>query len=206
MFTNDGELCMTNISILVSGGGSNMQAIIDGISAGKIENARVALVISSSTTAYAIERADRAGIPVEVISSKNVPDEDEREKRLLGALKEANTDFILLAGYMKILPSSIVNEYKDRILNIHPSLIPKHCGKGYYGKIVHQSVLDAGDTESGATVHFVDEGVDTGRIIIQKKVPVLDGDTVEMLADRVLDVEHEIIVEAVNEVVNKKRG
>lgn len=197
---------MTNISILVSGGGSNMQAIIDGIKCGEIEGAKVALVVSSSTKAYAIERAKHEGIPVKIISSKNIEDEKQREDALLSALKEADTDIILLAGYMKILPASIVREYKDRILNIHPSLIPKHCGKGYYGKIVHESVLAAGDTESGATVHFVDEGVDTGRIIIQKKVQVLEGDTADTLAERVLDVEHEIIVEAVKEVINQKRG
>lgn len=197
---------MKNISILVSGGGSNMQAIIDGIACGKIENAKVVLVVSSNESAYAIERAKTAGISSIVISNKDIPDEEERSNMLLTSLKEADTDIIVLAGYMKILPSKVVNTYKNKIINIHPSLIPKHCGKGYYGKRVHQSVLDAGDTESGATVHFVDEGVDTGQIIKQKKVPVLEGDTADILADRVLEIEHEIIVEAVNEVVNQKRG
>ena len=193
---------MKNISILVSGGGSNMQAIIDGINSGKVKGVKVSLIISSSTKAYAITRAEKAGIPAKVISNKIITDENERADLLLSSLKEADTDFIVLAGYMKILPSIIVREYKDRIINIHPSLIPKHCGKGYYGKIVHESVLSAGDSESGATVHFVDEGVDTGNIIIQKRVPVKEGDTPESLAERVLEVEHEIIVEAVNKVVN----
>lgn len=192
---------MINIAVLVSGGGSNMQAIIDGILSGKIQRAKVSLVISSKTSAFAIERAENAGIPVKILSNKILVDEKERAQKLLELLDEANTDLIVLAGYMKVIPAEVVAEYRNRIINIHPSLIPKHCGKGYYGIRVHESVLAAGDSESGATVHFVDEGVDTGRIIIQEKVPVLEGDDADVLAARVLEVEHKIIVKAVNDVV-----
>jgi phosphoribosylglycinamide formyltransferase-1 len=187
-----------NISVLVSGGGSNLQAILDAIDADTIKDARVGLVLSSSTDAYALERAEKSGIKTAIVSARRIPDLSQRNEAVIRALDEADTDVIVLAGYMKILPPEIVSRYRDRIINIHPSLIPKHCGKGYYGIKVHQSVLASGDRESGATVHYVDEGVDTGRIIVQRSVPVLPGDTPETLAARVLETEHEIIVEGVN--------
>jgi formyltetrahydrofolate-dependent phosphoribosylglycinamide formyltransferase len=221
---------------------------MDAIDEGVIRDARIALVISSSSKAYALERAEKTGIKQRVISGKilpdgaersgdfseahdesersgiliepdesertralmeahdgaertsvlNEPDESKRTRALMDALDEAETDVILLAGYMKILPREIVQRYRNRIINIHPSLIPKHCGTGYYGIRVHQSVIDSGDKRSGATVHYVDEGVDTGRIILQKEVPVLPGDTAEDLAARVLETEHKIIVEGLN--------
>ncbi|MDR0357440.1 MAG: phosphoribosylglycinamide formyltransferase [Clostridiales Family XIII bacterium] len=186
-----------NLSVLVSGGGSNLQAILDGIDSGTIANARVALVISSNPDAFALTRARKFGVETAVVSAAIFPRESRRTERMSELLSKAKTDAIILAGYMSILPAEIVRAYEGRILNIHPSLIPRHCGKGYYGKRVHRAVLDAGDSESGATVHFVDEGVDTGEIILQRKTPVLPGDTVDALAARVLKVEHEIIVEAV---------
>jgi formyltetrahydrofolate-dependent phosphoribosylglycinamide formyltransferase len=186
-----------NISVLVSGNGSNLQALMDGIAGGAAPNARVGLVLSSNPDAFALERASKAGVKTAVADAATFPGEAERAAEILRLLAAAETDLVVLAGYMSILPPEIVNAYRGRIVNIHPSLIPKHCGKGYYGKRVHRSVLDAGDAESGATVHFVDEGVDTGEIILQKKVPVLPGDTEETLASRVLETEHGLIVEAV---------
>ncbi|MDR1953033.1 MAG: phosphoribosylglycinamide formyltransferase [Clostridiales Family XIII bacterium] len=194
---------IVNISVLVSGGGSNLQAIMDGVASGAIQGARVALVLSSKPGVCALERAENAGIDTAIVSAKDYPAEAERTAVILNRLAAANTDMIVLAGYMSVLPAEIVRAYRGRIINIHPSLIPKHCGKGYYGERVHRSVLDAGDKESGATVHFVDEGVDTGEIILQRKVPVFPDDTVETLASRVLKTEHEIIVLAVAICVNK---
>lgn len=192
---------MKNISVLVSGGGTNLQAVIDGVNDGRIKGAQIGLVISSNPNAYALERADRENIDTLVINKDTDSDPEKRADRIVQALKDADTDIIVLAGYMSILPEKIVREYEKRIINIHPSLIPKHCGKGFYGERVHQSVISCGDKQSGATVHFVDEGVDTGEIIIQEKVEVLAGDTAESLASRVLKVEHKILVEALNKVV-----
>ncbi len=194
---------MVNISVLVSGGGTNLQAVIDGISSGEIKNARIGLVLSSNPDAYALTRAAKNEIDSAVIGKRTEEDPDKRASAMIEALKKAGTDIIVLAGYMSIIPESIVKEYEKRIINIHPSLIPKHCGKGFYGEKVHKSVLASGDTESGATVHFVDEGVDTGEIIVQRKVDVKEGDTAETLAERVLKVEHEILVEAINKVIKK---
>ncbi len=189
------------VSVLVSGGGTNLQAVIDAAAADELGGAKVVLVISSSPTAYALERAAKAGIPTKVIGKKTHPDPDERTAAMVEALKEAGTDLVILAGYMSVLQPEFIRAFRGRIINIHPSLIPKHCGMGYFGHHVHEAVLAAGDKESGATVHFVDEGVDTGKIIIQRKVPVLEGDTPDTLAARVLEVEHKIIVEAAREVL-----
>lgn len=194
---------MLNISVLVSGGGTNLQALIDGIEGGEIPGAQICRVISGNPEAYALQRAKKHGIPAKVIDKGSFPDKNERTGALLEALKEGKTDLIVLAGYMNVLPQKIVREYRDRIINIHPSLIPKYCGMGFYGKRVHQAVLDAGETVSGATVHLVDEGVDTGSVIIQKEVPVLPGDTADSLAGRVLATEHEILKEAVNRLVSQ---
>ncbi|MDR2156599.1 MAG: phosphoribosylglycinamide formyltransferase [Clostridiales Family XIII bacterium] len=185
-----------NITVFVSGGGSNLQAIMDGIASGAIPDARIGLVLSNNPGAFALERASKAGIRTAVINEDTSPEETERVRESLRLLKAAETDLIVLAGYMRILPPEIVRAYKGRIINIHPSLIPRHCGKGYYGSRVHRSVLAAGDAESGATVHFVDEGIDTGGIILQERVPVLPGDTEDTLAARVLEAEHRIIVKA----------
>ncbi len=188
---------MKNISVLVSGGGTNFQAIIDNIENGFIENARIAQVISSSSGAYALERAKKHGIKQVYIGKGNFSDESERTDAIIKALDSENTDLVVLAGYMSVLQPKLVDAYRGRIMNIHPSLIPKYCGKGFYGHFVHEAVLAGGEKESGATVHFVDEGVDTGRIILQRKVPVMDGDTPDTLAARVLTVEHKILPEAV---------
>jgi phosphoribosylglycinamide formyltransferase-1 len=191
------------ISVLVSGGGTNLQAVIDTVLSGEIPDSEIRLVISSKADAYALKRAEDAGIPTLVITRGEYAYASELSGAMLDALKAAGTELVILAGYMSILPPEIIRAYPKRIINIHPSLIPKHCGRGYYGVRVHESVLAAGDNESGATVHYVDEGVDTGEIILQEKVSVLDGDTAEILAERVLAVEHKILVKAVNMVREK---
>ena len=198
---------MINISVMVSGGGSNLQALIDGVNGGRIEGAGIVLVLSSKEGAFALERASRAGIKTIVISKKDYPDESEKTDAILKALAEAKTDLVVTAGYMSIIDKRVCSAYKGRIINIHPALLPKHGGVGYYGIRVHQAVLEAGDKETGATVHFIDEeGVDSGEIILQKKVPVLEDDTPETLQKRVLEeVEHKIIVEATNNIVQKFR-
>jgi phosphoribosylglycinamide formyltransferase-1 len=192
---------MVNITVLVSGGGTNLQAVIDGIKNGKIKNGKINLVIASNPEAYALERAQKENIPTAVIGKSVENNPSIRSNMMIDALKKADTDIIVLAGYMSILPPEIIKAYGKRIINIHPSLIPKHCGKGFYGMKVHESVMASGDEESGATVHFVDEGVDTGEIIIQKSVPVFKDDVPEALAARVLEVEHTILVEAINKVI-----
>lgn len=184
--------------MLVSGGGSNLQAILDAIDSGKLDSVRVELVISSNREAYALKRAENRGITTMVIDARDWPDPRERDGRLLEVLDEWNPDLIVLAGYMKILPESIVGRFPRRIINIHPSLIPRFCGEGFYGMRVHRAVLEAGETSSGATVHYVDEGVDTGEILLQEQVPVLRGDTPESLAARVLETEHRILPEVLS--------
>lgn len=188
---------MKNISVLVSGGGTNFQAIIDNVESGFIENARIALLVSSNPNAYALERAAKHGIKSVVIGKNEYPDMAERTDAIIAALEAEETDLIVLAGYMSVLQPKLIERFRDRIINIHPSLIPKYCGMGMYGHHVHEAVLAGGEKESGATVHFVDEGVDTGKIIIQRSVPVLEGDTPDTLAARVLEVEHTILPEAV---------
>ena len=198
---------MIKISVLVSGSGSNLQAVIDGVKSGRIKNAKMVLVLSSKEGAFALERAENEGIKTAVISRKTHPDESERTDAILKTLREAETDLVVTAGYMSIIDRKICSAYKERIINIHPALLPKFGGIGYYGLHVHKAVLDAGEKETGATVHYIDEeGVDSGEIILQKSIPVMDGDTPETLQKRVLEeVEHEIIVEATNSVVQKLR-
>lgn len=183
---------MINISVLVSGGGTNLQAVIDNIESGELSGARIVQVISSKEGVFALERAAKAGIQGKVAKDT---------KQLLDQLAAEKTDLIVLAGYMKVLEPAVIQAYRRRILNIHPSLIPKYCGKGFYGKRVHQAVLDGGETVSGATVHFVDEGVDTGEIILQRQVPVEPGDTADTLAARVLETEHVILSEGIKKVM-----
>ena len=190
---------MINISVLVSGRGSNLQAIIDGIDSGQIEDAQIKLVISSNEHAYALERAHDAGINTAVVSSADFPGVEEKGDELLRLLEEAGTDLVVLAGYMSILSLRVCRAYKGRMINIHPSLIPKHCGEGMYGIKVHESVIASGDAESGATVHYVDDKeVDGGEIILQNTVPVMPNDTPETLAARVLETEHKLYVQGVN--------
>lgn len=186
---------LKRIAVFVSGGGSNFQAVLDKINAGEIAG-RVVLVISDNTAAYALERARQAGI--ETFSyEKRQYTKPELEQKLCNLLDEHSVDFCVLAGYLSILGASVVRKYQNKIINVHPSLIPAFCGMGFYGKRVHQGVLDYGAKVSGATVHFVDEGADTGPIILQDSVKVLEEDDAQSLAARVLTVEHKLLPEAV---------
>lgn len=194
---------MKNIAVLISGGGSNLQAIIDHIEAGCID-AKIAVVISSREDAYGLKRAQRYGIPACCISKGDYDSAESFDRALLQKLKEYETGLIVLAGYLNILSSKIISEYSNRIINIHPSLIPSFCGRGYYGLKVHQGALDYGVKVTGATVHFVDEGTDTGPIILQKAVYIEEDDDAESLAKRVLEVEHELLPKAVSLFVEDK--
>ena len=176
----------TRVAVLVSGGGTNLQAIIDKVADGSLPQVELVKVIASKESAYALERAAKAGIETAVA---------KEQPQVLEELEGSGAEIIVLAGYMKVLSPEIIKKYRHRIINIHPSLIPKYCGKGFYGIRVHNAVIAAGEKESGATVHYVDEGVDTGEIILQEKVPVLEGDTPEDLAARVLKTEHVILAE-----------
>lgn len=189
------------ISVLVSGGGSNLQALIDAEQAGLLGNGKIVQVISGRAEAYALTRAAANGIPSIVIDKIRFPKDHDRNDAILSALQSAATDLVVLAGYMNVLAPNVVSYFRNRIVNVHPALIPKHCGKGMYGQHVHKAVLAAGEKESGATVHLVDEGVDTGRILIQERIPVLPGDTAETLAARVLEIEHKILPAAVGQLV-----
>lgn len=185
------------IAVLVSGHsrGSNMQAIIDACQRGEIDG-QVVLVIGTRSEAPALQRARESGVHTRVISPRNLS-EEEYAQRLLHALEEAKVDLVCLAGYMRLLPAPVVQAYAGRVMNIHPALLPLFGGKGMYGERVHQAVLEAGMKVSGCTVHFVDEQYDTGPIIVQRCVPVEEGDTWETLAARVLVQEHQAYVQAV---------
>ena len=178
---------MLNIGVLISGGGTNLQAIIDETKSGGI-NGTVKIVISNKKNAYGLERARLSGI-----ESVYETDED----RIIEILEEKNIDLIVLAGYLKIITPKFVDKFRNKIINIHPSLIPSFCGKGYYGEKVHQGVIDYGAKVTGATVHFVDEGADTGAIIMQETVNVEQNDDVKSLSKRVLEVEHRILKESI---------
>jgi phosphoribosylglycinamide formyltransferase-1 len=194
----------SRISVMVSGGGTNLQAVIDSVVDGRIPNAVIALVLSSRDGVYSLERARAAGIPTVVISKKDYPDNEAKADAILAALAEAKTDLVVMAGYVSILSPRVPRAYAGRIINIHPALLPRHGGPGYYGLHVHEAVLAAGDTESGATVHYVTDGeVDSGEIILQGRVPVLEGDTPETLQQRVLTVEHRILPEATAATLRK---
>lgn len=182
----------TKVAVLVSGGGTNLQALIDKVADGQLSEVELVKVISSKEGAFALERAAKAGIPTAVA---------KEQADVLRELSESGAELIVLAGYMKVLSAEIIKNYRNRIINIHPSLIPKYCGKGFYGIRVHQAVIAGGETESGATVHYVDEGVDTGEIILQRKVSVEPGDTPEELAARVLEVEHVILAEGLKTAI-----
>lgn len=181
---------------MVSGGGTDLQSVIDGVEDGRIP-AEIVVVIASKPGIYALERARKAGIPGIVICKKEYADEEAFFEANLAALRQYGAEGVILAGYLSILGKRMIEAFPNKIINIHPSLIPSFCGKGYYGLKVHKAALEYGVKVSGATVHFVDEGADTGPIIAQRSVPVLPGDTPEMLQQRVLEVEHEILPEAV---------
>ncbi len=178
---------MLKIVVCVSGGGTNLQAIIDGVHAGSIPNVEILRVISNNRNAYALERAKQAGIEGICVSPGDYPDREQFNKALLEAVDEVSPDLIVLAGFLVVLPPQLIKEYENKIINIHPSLIPSFCGKGYYGLKVHEAVLERGVKVTGATVHFVDEGTDTGPIIMQKAVQVLQRDTPETLQQRVME-------------------
>jgi len=185
------------IAVFASGGGTNLQALIDAVDAGKIKGI-ICAVISNNSGAYALERARAAQIPAYHISSKKFPEPSELMKALDTVFGTHAINLIVLAGYMKLLPIEIIRRFRGRIINIHPALLPKYGGRGMYGLNVHKAVLESGDKISGATVHLVDEVYDHGPILIQRTVPVMAGDTPETLAARVLDVEHRILPEAVS--------
>ncbi|HZX45708.1 MAG TPA: phosphoribosylglycinamide formyltransferase [Clostridia bacterium] len=186
------------IAVLASGRGTNLQAVIDGLKSGKIRNADLRLVVSDNPKAYALERARINGIEALWINPAAFPGREEYNFELIGQLQKREIELVVLAGYMRILSPAFVRAYKEAILNIHPSLIPSFCGKGYYGERVHREALEYGVKVTGATVHFVDEGTDTGPIILQQAVEVLPEDTVESLAERVLKVEHLLLPRAVD--------
>ena len=192
---------MLNIVVCVSGGGTNLQAIIDGIDAGLIQNTKIAGVISNNASAFALKRAEKSNIPAYCISPKDFPDRAEFNKAFLDKLDKLNPDLIVLAGFLVIIPREMIEAYRNRIINIHPSLIPSFCGTGFYGLKVHEEALKRGVKITGATVHYVDEGTDTGRIISQKAVEVLEGDTPEILQKRVMEqAEWVILPQAINEI------
>lgn len=186
----------TRIAVLCSGGGSNLQAIIDSVEAGRIDG-EIVLVLANASKAYALERAKNHGIPCEFVSKKQAGSAEAFNDILLEKLQQVKADLVVLAGYLPIVGAQIVRAFPHRIINIHPALIPSFCGVGMYGHYVHEAVLAYGAKISGATTHFVDEEVDHGGVIMQKSVPVLEGDTPETLAARVLTVEHEILPETV---------
>ena len=188
---------MTRIGVLISGSGTNLQALMDAIDTGCIPNAKVVVVISNRRSAYGLERARAHGIPAECILKREYEDEEAFNRAILERLKYYGVDLVVLAGYLSILSPEVVRSYPNRIINIHPSLIPAFCGKGFYGEKVHRAVLDYGAKITGATVHFVDEGTDTGPIILQRPIEVKEDDDVHSLAARVLEVEHQLLPEAV---------
>ena len=196
---------MLKLAVLVSGGGTNLQAIIDAISAGKITNACISVVISNNANAYALERARAHGIETLCISPKDFESREAFNQAFLDKLNSCNVDLVVLAGFLVVLPEMMIKEYTNRIVNIHPSLIPSFCGKGFYGLKVHEGVLARGVKVTGATVHFVDEGTDTGPIILQKAVEVEQGDTPEVLQRRVMEqAEWVILPKAIDLIANGK--
>lgn len=194
---------MLRLTVMVSGGGTNLQAILDGIASGSIRNAEVVKVISNSKKAYALERAARAGIPSQCITRRDYPEPEQFNRALLASLQEAETDLVVLAGCLVVIPQVVVDAYPNRIINIHPALIPSFCGTGYYGLGVHEAALARGVKVTGATVHFVDGGTDTGPIILQKAVEIREGDTPEILQRRVMEqAEWVILPKAVDLIAN----
>lgn len=196
---------MLKVAVLVSGGGTNLQAILDAIADGGITNARVVKVISNSTKAYALERAAKAGIPTACVTRKEFPEAEAFDRALLAAIEESEADLVVLAGCLVVIPQIIVDAYPSRIINIHPALIPAFCGTGYYGLGVHEAVLARGVRVTGATVHFVDGGTDTGPIILQKAVEVRQNDTAKELQLRVMqEAEWVILPRAIDLIANGK--
>ncbi len=194
---------MLRIGVMVSGGGTNLQAILDAIDSGAVTNTEVAVVISNNPNAYALERARRHGVEAVCLSPKDFPDRAAFNEAFLQKVDAYALDLIVLAGFLVKIPEKMAEKYERRILNIHPSLIPSFCGVGYYGLKVHEAALARGVKVTGATVHFVDSGMDTGPIVLQKAVEVLDGDTPEVLQRRVMEqAEWVILPQAINGIAN----
>lgn len=194
---------MLKIVICVSGGGTNLQAVIDGIAQGTIRNTNIVRVISNNKNAFALERAKSCGIDAVCVSPKEYDKREDFNVALLESVKEVQPDLIVLAGFLVAIPDAMIAEYPNKIINIHPSLIPSFCGVGYYGLKVHEAALARGVKYTGATVHFVDEGTDTGPIILQKPVEVLKGDTPEILQKRVMEqAEWVILPKAIDMIAN----
>lgn len=196
---------MLKIAVCVSGGGTNLQAIMDAIDSGKIADTSIEAVISNKRDAYALERAKSHGIPAVCISPKDYGSRAEFNEAFLEKLDSYAVDLVVLAGFLVVLPEEMIRRYRNRIINIHPSLIPSFCGKGFYGLKVHEAVLERGVKVTGATVHFVDEGTDTGPIIFQKAVEVQEGDTPEVLQRRVMEqAEWELLPRAIDLIAKGK--
>ena len=196
---------MLNVVVMVSGGGTNLQAIIDAVDNGTITNTRLSGVISNNKNAYALERARVRGIPAQCVSPKDYEDRAQFNRKLLEAVDAYEPDLVVLAGFLVVIPPEMTAKYKNRMINIHPSLIPSFCGTGYYGLKVHEAALERGVRVVGATVHFVDEGTDTGPILLQKAVEVEQGDTPKELQRRVMEqAEWKILPRAIDLIANGK--
>jgi len=191
---------LANIAVFISGGGSNLQSLIDASKSGNL-SAKIVLVVAGSPDAYGLERAAKAGIDTFVYRVKDYPNKEAAHRDLMDMLEEYKVDYIALAGYLKLLPAPVVKKYKDHITNIHPALLPKFGGDGMYGHFVHKAVLAAGESESGATVHLVDEIYDHGKILKQGKVKIEPEETADSLAAKVLQVEHRIYPEALENLI-----
>ena len=190
---------MLKVTVLVSGGGTNLQALLDGVKSGSVRNTEIVRVISSKKNVKALERAENAGIKTDVVERRAYASIEEYGKALDRSIEESKADLIVLAGFLTVLPGSLVRKYENRMINIHPALIPSFCGEGYYGLKVHEEVLKRGVKVTGATVHFVDEGCDSGPIILQKAVEVRNDDTPETLQRRVMEsAEWKLLPEAVD--------
>lgn len=187
---------MKRLCVFASGSGSDFQSVIDGVKSGLIDG-KIELLVASKPDIYAVARAEAAGIPYVVFCKSDYPSAESMYEALIPQLKDRGIDLIVLAGYLTVLTPNIVSAFRGRIINIHPSLIPAYCGDGYYGMRVHRAVIENGEKFSGATVHYVDEGTDTGEIIAQERVPVYESDTPETLQARVLELEHRLLPETV---------
>lgn len=196
---------MLKLAVLVSGGGTNLQALIDQLEQNKLTGVKIEVVVSNKAGVYALTRAEQHGIPSEVIIKKDYADKEKFGEALLKLLDSYQVDLVVLAGCLLIIPEQVIEAYRNRIINIHPALIPSFCGDGYYGLKVHEAVLDRGVKVTGATVHFVDEGTDTGPIILQKAVDVQPGDTPELLQQRVMEqAEWELLPQAVQLIADNR--
>lgn len=196
---------MLRVAVMVSGGGTNLQAIIDAVESGRITNTELVAVVSNNKGAYALERARKAGIKDVVVSPKDYDTREEFNKALIETVDSLKVDLIVLAGYLVVIPPEMIDKYENRIINIHPSLIPSFCGTGFYGLKVHEAALARGVKVVGATVHFVDKGTDTGPIILQKAVAVEEGDTPKILQQRVMEqAEWILLPQAIDLIANDK--